>query len=235
VALTSAERQRFQGLRLPKRREEWLAGRLTAKLVVARALEATYPGRWSLPALEISSEPSRRPFARLAPEAGAVAGFGAGEPLPVSVSISHIDGWVLCAAMIVTPKDGGGQALGVDLGTVEERSAAFLRDFFTEEEQRYVEDAPAAVRGPRANQVWCAKEAVLKALGLGLTVDTRDLCCLPLADPTEWPLVPGGGSWRPFAACCGGTLVPGGGTIRGLWTGFPGLVAALAARGQIGT
>ena len=55
---------------------------------------------------------------------------------------------------------------------------------------------------------------MLKAVGLGLTVDTFGLCCLPepgVADAAEWPLAPAEGAWRPFVARCGPAVVPGGG------------------------
>ena len=109
--------------------------------------------------------------------------------------------------------------------------AELVATFFTEDEQRFVRDAPPRERDLRANLIWCAKEAVLKALGFGLTVDTFELSCLPeagLADPAEWPLAPADDAWRPFVATCSPALVPGGGTIRGIWRSFPGFVGALA-------
>jgi len=196
--------------------------------VVARALGELAAGPWPLHAIEIPSEPSGRPYARLAPQAGPLAGFGPGERLPVSVSISHFEGNALCAAALAWP---GQRTLGIDLGPVEPRSEGFVRLFFTEDEQQFVKDAPAPERGLRANLVWCAKEAVLKALGLGLTVDTVELCCLPAdgsADPAEWPVRPRG-LWRPFLATCGATVVPGGGTVHGIWRSFSGHVGALAS------
>jgi hypothetical protein len=122
--------------------------------------------------------------------------------------------------------------LGIDLGRVEPRSPGLVETFFTEDERRFVRAAPTEERELRANLVWCAKEAVLKALGLGLTVDTRDLSCLPspgLADPSEFPVAPREGEWRPFVAACGPALLPGGGTILGIWRTFPGFVGALAS------
>ena len=232
-ALTVAERARLAGLRVPKRRADWLIGRIAAKSVVAAALANVIPGDWPLGAIELPSDPSGMPYARIAPEAGPVAGFAPGKRLPISVSISHAEGHALCASTWSEPKTSiiPHRALGIDLGLVEPRSRELVVTFFTEDEQRFVRDAPPSERGLRANLIWCAKEAVLKALGLGLTVDTFDLSCLPesgLVNPAEWPLAPADDAWRPFAAACSPTLVPGGGTIRGIWRSFPGFVGALA-------
>jgi len=215
---------------MQKRRADWLVGRITAKSAVAEAL--ALPNDRPYRAIEIPSESNGMPYARVAPEAERLAGFAPGERLPVSVSISHFDGHALCAAICWEPRDVGSRcALGIDLGPVEARSQAFLGTFFTEDEQRSVRDAPAWERGSRANQIWCAKEAVLKALGLGLTVDTRDLNCLPeagLPDPAEWSMAPADDGWRPFVASLGPGLAPGVGTIRGIWRSFPRFVGALA-------
>lgn len=217
---------------MPRRRADWLIGRITAKSVVAETLEEAVPGGWPLRAIEIPSQPNGMPYARLAPEAGPVERFAPGERLPISVSISHAEEHALCAATLSGPgEDGSRRTLGVDLGLVEPRSGGFVATFFTPEEQRFVRDAPAGQRELRANLVWCAKEAALKALGLGLTVDTLDLCCLPVpgrADPAEWPLAPADDGWRPFAVRCSPALVPGGGEIRGIWRSFPRFVGALA-------
>lgn len=231
--LTFAERTRHAGLRLPKRRADWLLGRVTAKAVVAKALAEAFPGDWALGAIEIASDHGK-PYARLAPEVGSVAGFAPGERLPVSVSISHAEGHALCAATTTgRAGDATHRALGIDLGFLEPRSPAFVETFFTGHERREVRDTAPCERDVCANLIWCAKEAVLKVLGVGLTVDTRELTCLPEPGPTDeayWPLAPADREWRPFVAVCRPSLVPGGETIRGLWRSFPGFVGALVSR-----
>jgi phosphopantetheinyl transferase (holo-ACP synthase) len=201
---------------------------------VAAALQEVQPGAWAPAAIEIPSEGNGMPYARLAPEADGIAGFAPGDRLPVSVSISHAERHALCAAVLSGPPAGLRRALGVDLGLVEPRSRAFVATFFTDDEQRFVLDAPPSQRDLCTNLVWCAKEAVLKALGLGLTVDTLEVSCLPapgLADPTEWPLQPGDREWRPFVAASRRPVGPTQETIRGIWRSFPGwFVGALAVR-----
>jgi 4'-phosphopantetheinyl transferase len=231
-SLTLAERARLGELRLPKRRADWLLGRVTAKAVAARALAEVLPGEWPAAALEIVTERGGKPWVRLAPEAAPRSEVAPGERLPVDVSISHAEGHALCAATGVGPGGAGADRIGIDLVGLEARSDALVDTFFTDDEQRLVREAAPPDRATCANLVWCAKEAVLKVLGVGLTADTRDLSCLPEpggADPADWSLAPAGDGWRPFAAACTPALVPGGGTIRGLWRSFPGFVAALAA------
>jgi len=224
---------RLAGFRVPKRRDDWLMGRAVAKSVVAAALAEAVPCTWALAAIEIASDPGGAPYARVAPEAGPVAGFAPGQRLPVSVSISHAEAHAASAAIRCEAAEARTRTtLGIDLGLVEPRSRAFVETFFTEEEARFALDAPTADRDLRANLVWCGKEAVLKALGLGLTVDTREVCCLPQegrADPGAWPLAPADAGWRPFAVRCSPTLLRRRGPILGVWRTVPGFVVALAS------
>lgn len=232
AALTLAERARLAGFRVAKRRDDWLLGRVAAKALAAAALRAAFPGAWPLRAIEIASEPGGRPYARLAPEVEPAAGFAPGETVPVAISISHEAGRALCAAACTAPDGGPLRQLGVDLCAVEPRPAAFAATFFTPDEERFVREAPAPERGGRATLVWCAKEAVLKALGIGLTVDTRAVSCRlgpgPVAG-TGWPSPPAG-RWQPFVAA----FAPDPGRLEllpGAWCALPGPppMAAVAA------
>lgn len=232
-SLTLAERARLAGLRVEKRRADFLLGRCTAKAVVAAALAEARPAVWRPEHLELPAEPGGAPWVRLAPEAAPVAGFAPGERLPVTVSISHAEGHALCAATCHAP--GAPLALGIDLERIEPRSPALQATFFTPAERTWIAAAPGADADLRANLVWCAKEAALKALRLGLTVDTLALDCLPedgLADPSEWPLAPAEGSWRRLGVACAPGLA-GGAVLRGLWRRLGGageFVGALAAK-----
>ncbi len=231
--LCGAERARLAALHVPRRRAEWLVGRATAKAVVVAALKEAFPGPWSRAAVEIATQASGMPCARLATEARGVAGFTPGQRLPVSVSISHTQGNAVCAATCPPRAGAPLRVRGVDLGVIEQRSRELVADFFTDDEQRYVREGPAEEHDLRANLIWCAKEAVLKTVGLGLTIDTLEVSCRPGSgptDPVEWPLAPADDAWHPFLAICGPGLLAGGAMLRGIWRPFPGLVAALAAR-----
>jgi len=98
---------------------------------------------------------------------------------------------------------------------------------------------PPGERDLVTNVVWCAKEAVLKALGLGLTVDTYAVRCLPgaaPADPGAWALDPGGGAWRGLEIACEPALLPEGMSVHGIWCDLGGgLLGALAVRVQTQT
>ena len=78
------------------------------------------------------------------------------------VSITHSGGW---AAAAFKP---GSVFLGLDLEVIEERHPAWYRDYF------HPSELPA--RDPsEATRLWTIKEALLKALGLGLMADPLDI------------------------------------------------------------
>ena len=74
------------------------------------------------------------------------------------LSISHSNGWALAAFK------PGSAFLGADLEKIEERHPAWYRDYFHPSELP-APDPSAATR------LWTIKEALMKALGLGLTAD----------------------------------------------------------------
>lgn len=160
--LSVGERMRLAALRHPKRRREWLLGRWTAKQVLQHAIEQVHHTRPPLADLVIENAPS-------------------GAPVAHWVDGQHLDGWelslshsrdrALCALT-------HGAAIGADIEWIEPRTEAFVRDYFTPAEVALVERTPAPARAERITAIWSAKEAALKALHLGLTVDTRAVECL---------------------------------------------------------
>jgi 4'-phosphopantetheinyl transferase len=80
----------------------------------------------------------------------------------VAVSLTHADGGGLAVAGC------GAGRIGLDAETITLRSPAFARAWLTPREQE--RDATSALAVTRA---WCAKEAVLKALGTGLRIHPR--------------------------------------------------------------
>jgi 4'-phosphopantetheinyl transferase len=144
--LTTGERVRLAQLRVAKRRADWRLGRWVAKRAVGAAL---------------GCDPAR--IAVIATESGAPLALRDGVPAPVALSLSHAAGRGLCA---VAPP---AVAVGCDLEPLTPRSAAFVRDYFTPAEQRRI-----ACDDRLATLFWCAKEAVLKALGDGLRRDPRE-------------------------------------------------------------
>jgi 4'-phosphopantetheinyl transferase len=152
--LTAGEQSTLARLHVAKRRSDWLLGRWTAK----RAL-AAYLGCVSrLGRLEIR-----------AAESGAPEVFLDGRAVPLSLSLSHAAGRGLCAIT------AAGVALGCDLERIESHSRAFVADYFTDDEQRFIAAAPASDRACIVTLLWSAKESALKALREGLRLDTRSV------------------------------------------------------------
>ena len=146
----AGERDRAAAMAIPWRREDFLLGRWAAKRLLSAVLGCA-PGA----AMEVRAAPSGRPEA-----------FLDGQPLRLSLSISHREGLALAAI------DDAGGPLGADLEAVEPRSDAFVRDYFTRSE---IAAVAAGERNLLANLIWSAKESALKALGVGLTLDTREV------------------------------------------------------------
>jgi 4'-phosphopantetheinyl transferase len=156
----------------PKRRAERRLRRWTAKRALSLHLRLpAYPS--TLARLEIGHAPGGAPTARLD-----------GQPVELAFSLTDRAGRAVCAVA------AAGIALGCDLEMIEPRSPAFAADFLTGAEERFVAAADGVERHLRANLVWCAKEAALKALGTGLRRDTRSV---------EVDVPTGGtwGEWRP--------------------------------------
>jgi 4'-phosphopantetheinyl transferase len=78
------------------------------------------------------------------------------------ISISHSNGWALAAAK------PGAVFLGADLEKIEERHPAWYSDYFHPSEL----PRPDPSEGTR---LWALKEALMKALGLGLMADPLDI------------------------------------------------------------
>lgn len=145
-------------MRFEKRRSEFRMGRWTAKNAIALFLKRP-PSPEALRAIEIDRAPD-----------GAPAPVVDGRPAPVAISMTDRADQAVC--VVSDP----GLGLGVDLELVEPRSDAFVADYLTEREQRFVGESPDREdHGLRANLVWCGKESALKVLRTGLRRDTRSV------------------------------------------------------------
>ncbi len=162
--LGPAERDRLLTLKIPKRRADWRLGRWTAKQAIASLF-----GISELSGIEIVAEPSGAPRVLLA-----------NEPAGVTISLTHRAGVGACAVA-----EHG--VIGCDVELIEERSEAFLQDYFTTDELARIARA-ARDRATIATIIWSAKECALKAVGEGLRRDTRSVCVqrIELAQPATW-------------------------------------------------
>lgn len=151
--LSRRESAVLETLRFPRRRDDWLLGRWTAKAALRRlpGYDRSAPGDW-----EVLAEPDGSPAAWLR---------GARQPLVIS--LSHRRRRALCAI------GESGVELGCDLELVEPRSAAFEETYFTAAELHWLHRWPPHERARNVTLLWSAKESVLKALRLGLKADTR--------------------------------------------------------------
>jgi 4'-phosphopantetheinyl transferase len=166
--LSSGERARAAGLRVPSRRRDFLLGRYAARCALARF--------WRVPSVGAEVE------IRAAPN-GAPEVLAQGRR-PASISLSHSGGCALCLV------GEGGLALGADLEQLEERSPELVDQFFCPGEQRLLERCEAARRPLLANLIWSAKESAAKVLREGLRLDLRTLEVVALEGAPQAGWVP---------------------------------------------
>jgi 4'-phosphopantetheinyl transferase len=145
------------GLHIAQRRADWRLGRWTAKCAVAAYLKPQVQLA-RMAEIEINARPSG------APQVMVASGLA-----PAEISLSHRGGIAMCAVA------GPDTAIGCDLEIVEAHSPAFIRDYFTDEEQREIARAPAGHQRSLVAALWSAKESALKALQEGLRLDTRSV------------------------------------------------------------
>jgi phosphopantetheinyl transferase len=158
--LSSREAAHLAGLRNPRVRRRWLAGRLAVKSLLLRGVRdgrlAALDGE-SLCALPAAS---CREIEVLPVESGPPRITWHGRELPARVSITH-GGGLSCAALA-----GPDAATGIDLETVEPRADAFYRGNFTLREREWAEAGARATGLPGAwlyTLLWTIKEAALKS------------------------------------------------------------------------
>jgi 4'-phosphopantetheinyl transferase len=159
--LAPHELLRLSSFSVPKRRSDWRLGRWTAKCAVATYLQMSIEDT-SLASIAIRPTQSGAPEVRISDTA-----------LGLAISLSHSTGTAICAL------SQGDAKLGCDVELIEPRAHAFLEDYFTEEEQAWVADAPAHDQSRRVTFLWSAKESALKAMKQGLRLDTRSLIVQP--------------------------------------------------------
>ena len=144
--LSGAECAFYKTLKLPKRRAEWLGARLALKRLLA-----AYTGR------------ALTDFTLLAPGGVGKPSVCVGEnSLQIPFSLTHSNGFAVAA---LAPH---AQAIGIDLELIAPRLAAWKADFFHPSELAREDDAFLTL-------LWTQKEALVKLLGSGLTINSRDV------------------------------------------------------------
>jgi phosphopantetheinyl transferase len=150
--LDQAEWTYFDGLKLLPRQWQWLMGRIAVKDAVRLHLARQMGTEMIHPALiSIAADEAGRPY--VVPLEGC-------PPMP-EISIAHTEGWAAALAA-----EAG---CGIDIEPVARDVSAVLPRFATAEELgliRSIEVAQGEASWPL--RLWCAKEALGKALGTGL-------------------------------------------------------------------
>lgn len=171
VLLDPAELARAAAIQTAGSRENFIAGRVAQRLMVAEflgAAPAKLTANYWCPDCGPDPMPSHgRPGYRLG-----------GQPAEVSISFTRSHGWGL-AAMVPSQS----VALGIDLQAV----AAIVFDGFDDvalseaEKSRLARISPDTQNAWRA-AVWARKEALAKYSALGLRTDPKDLSAFPEPD-----------------------------------------------------
>lgn len=147
--LSERESAFFQTLKLPKRRTEWLGGRLALKRLVSARVRLPLPTIEVLPHVEngkpqllIGGEHSTLPF-----------------------SITHSHGYAVAALAQEA------RYIGIDLEKIAPRLSAWKQDFFHPTELTGQTDEFLTT-------LWTQKEAVVKLLGTGLAINSFEVRCV---------------------------------------------------------
>ncbi len=169
--LSAQENAVYRGLKVAKRRKEWLAGRLAIRKLIGKVKDV-----------------NEADISILKKEQGAPVLVVRGKEDPGSISISHSSQRVVVCYL------DSNEGVGIDLEQVAPREDAFLRDYFTVGEQVWVTSGGADEQNLRLNLLWSAKESVLKCTGEGLHADPLGISLVPETQPAII------GGWRVITA-----------------------------------
>ena len=160
IVLSDIERRTFaQKTGVTARRTEWLFGRIAAKESVRRFLKEYYQARWSYADVTICTNDMGKPYA-----IGEWLDFLSAK---LDIAIAHTAQFIIALA-------GANVKIGVDVeNATRNLSEEFTAGVFNPEEL----DLAAHALNPAQTIIkfWCAKEAVSKALGVGIRYSPKDM------------------------------------------------------------
>lgn len=151
AVLSAAELAFYQTLKVPKRRTEWLGGRLALK----KLLCAQLGGAWTDVTVLVPGG------------VGKPSVTAGGKIITIPFSLTHSNGFAVAA---LAPH---ARYIGIDLEQITPRIASWKDQFFHPSE---LAACPADVSSDEfLTLLWTQKEALVKLLGSGLTVNTLDV------------------------------------------------------------
>ncbi len=164
IVLSNEERQTWVQLSdLDKRRIEWLMARLTGKEAVRRLLQENYSLDVWLADIDIYQDNRGKPLVR-------GEWLNKIEAAP-ALSLTHSNG----VAVALAADSSSGISVGVDIESVHRPGKGFPEVAFAPEERDLLPPPQTPEFHEWCLRLWCAKEAVGKALGRGLPNLLRDL------------------------------------------------------------
>ena len=162
----------YQDIRNPKRRIEFLGGRLAAKRAIIAQILELFGVAIAPSDIQVLAEEGSPPSVR-------IDGHPELTGSPPWITISHSGNR---AVAIATPANSN-IFVGVDVERIEKRSDSFLAYCFTDKERETIaqyrrsEDAEEL-----ATAFWSMKESITKALGVGMTIDPQEVELSPTLD-----------------------------------------------------
>jgi len=202
--LSDWERETAERIPHPRRRTEFVAGRMAAKWLVVRHEYSDMMSRIAWPprvhligARELGTSAAER-YRRVdvRRDSDGAPYLAGDDRSPTHVSIAHRGGWAV-AALSVTG------AIGIDLEQISPRRPEFYDANMTARERRWIFDAPAEEADRAGTLVWALKEACLKTgASMARTVWEIGAIDVDIELPARFIL----DSWPSIGARAGSTL-----------------------------
>ena len=185
LSLSTNEIQEFKTFKIEKRKQDWIAGRIAAKKAIQLLLQQKGLPIPDSSTIQISKSRTGRPVISLAesknnsPLIESNSWFVLKELVKeLDISISH-SGKSACAAAVqcFSPDEHSPSTrrIGIDLEKIEPLDPVLFPIALTASEKNQIEKNNNEINISSFYAIWTAKEALLKALDLGLSVDLLQL------------------------------------------------------------
>jgi len=162
--LSQQEKETWRNLKERETRQtKWLSGKVAAKDALIMFLKAHHGIELSPADIEITADEHGRPVPQGA--------WTEHVPVVPALSITHTDG----LAAVLVGNCANDQRIGIDVELLRQNMPGFDRLAFAAEEQSLLNSLDESSRQEWMTRFWCAKEAVAKALGRGLTEGPQSL------------------------------------------------------------